>query len=316
MEIPVGPTLDGERVDRAVSLLCGLPRAESSALVDAGAVRLDGRAVTTRGRRVRSGQTLSVDLPEASDGGRILEGDLSVAVTVVYEDGDLLVVDKPAGLVVHPGAGNPTGTLVQGLLARYPELAEMEGVGGGDGASERPGIVHRLDKGTSGLLVVARSERARAALVADLAAHRVDRRYLALVLGAVGADEGTIDAPLGRSNRDPTRIAVQAGAREARTHYRVETRFAVPEPLSLLECRLETGRTHQIRVHLSAIGHPVAGDGRYGGRRRSTVGGMLPADRPWLHARALALTHPISGERLELTSPLPDDLRAVLECLS
>ena len=314
MEVSVGPTLDGERVDRAVALLCGLSRAEVSLLVDAGAIRLDATPVTARGRRVRAGQALSVDLPAASETASSVVGDPSVPVTVVYEDRDLVVVDKPAGMVVHPGAGNPTGTLVQGLLARYPDLAGLAAGDGGDPG--RPGIVHRLDKGTSGLLVVARSTRARSVLVADLAAHRVERRYLALVLGAVAADEGTVDAPLGRSNRDPTRITVQAGGREARTHYRVETRFASPEPLSLLECRLETGRTHQIRVHLAAIGHPVAGDARYGGRRRSTVGGLLPPDRPWLHAWVLAFTHPVSGQRLELGSPVPPELQAVLEALS
>ncbi len=314
MEVSVGATLDGERVDRAVALLCGLPRAEVSSLVDAGAIRLDGRPVSARGRRVRAGQALSVDLPEASGAGPVPGADPSVALSVVYEDRDLIVVDKPAGVVVHPGAGNHTGTLVNGLLARYPDLAGLAAGAGAD--PERPGIVHRLDKGTSGLLVVARSARARDALVAELAAHRVERLYLALVLGAVAADEGTIDAPLQRSNRDPTRITVQAGGREARTHYRVETRFAAPEPLSLLECRLETGRTHQIRVHLAAIGHPVAGDGRYGGPRRATVGELLVADRPWLHARSLAFTHPVTGRRLELRSPLPPELQAVLDVLS
>ena len=314
MEAPVGATLDGERVDRAVALLCGLPRAEVATLVCSGAVRLDGRAVLVRGRRVREGQLLTVDLPEVAPAGARVEGDPSVSVDVVYEDRDLIVVDKPAGLVVHPGAGNPTGTLVQGLLARYPELAELAD-GEGDDA-RRPGIVHRLDKGTSGLLIVARSRRARASLVADLAAHRVERTYLALVVGSVAADEGTVDAPLGRSLRDPTRISVQSGGREARTHYRVEARFAEPELSSLLECRLETGRTHQIRVHLAAIDHPVVGDGRYGGRRNSSVGALLPPDRPWLHARALAFGHPVSGQRIELSSPVPADLEAVLRNLS
>ncbi|MDA8062936.1 MAG: RluA family pseudouridine synthase [Actinomycetota bacterium] len=310
----MGATLDGERVDRAVALLCGLPRAEVATLVGSGAVRLDGRAVLVRGRRVREGQLLTVDLPEVAAVRGCLEGDPSVSFDVVYEDRDLIVVDKPAGLVVHPGAGNPTGTLVQGLLARYPELAELTD-GEGDDA-RRPGIVHRLDKGTSGLLIVARSRRARASLVADLAAHRVERTYLALVIGSVAADEGTVDAPLGRSLRDPTRISVTSGGREARTHYRVEARFAEPERSSLLECRLETGRTHQIRVHLAAIDHPVVGDGRYGGRRSSAVGALLPPDRPWLHARALAFAHPVSGRRIELSSPVPADLDAVLRSLS
>lgn len=316
MEAPVGAALDGERVDRAVALLTGLARAEVAALVDAGAVHLDGRAVSARSRRVRAGQTLAVDLPESS-GTAALEADPSVTVPIVHEDPDLLVVDKPAGLVVHPGAGNPRGTLVQGLLAHFPDLADLADEDDAD--SDRPGIVHRLDKGTSGLLVVARTPSARATLVSDLAARRVDRRYAALVVGSVEADEGLVDAPLGRSSRDPTRMAVQAGGREARTRYRVERRFTRPEPLTLLECRLETGRTHQIRVHLAAIGHPVLGDPRYGGGRTgrgSDLARRLPPDRPWLHARSLAFAHPRTGEALSFTSPLPADLQAVLGALS
>lgn len=313
MEAPVSAALDGERVDRAIALLTGLPRAEVAGLVEAGAVRVDGRPVDARGRRVRAGQLLAVDLPEPAGGGG-LEPDPAVAVPVVYEDPDLLVVDKPAGLVVHPGAGNRTGTLVQGLLARYPDLAGLADEE--EGVADRPGIVHRLDKGTSGLLVVARTPAARAALVAALAAHRVERRYAALARGAVDADEGLVDAPLGRSSRDPTRITVQAGGREARTRYRVEARFTTPEVLTLLECRLETGRTHQIRVHLTAIGHPIVGDPRYGGRRAGAAAGLLPPDRPWLHAGALAFAHPRTGEALAFRSPLPADLQAVLDTLA
>ncbi len=323
MESLVGATLDGERVDRAVALLSGLSRAEVAELVAAGAVRLDGLPVTSRARRIRAGQLLGVELPAPTpEAGS--DPDPTVTVPVVYEDADLLVVDKPAGLVVHPGAGHRRGTLVQGLLARYPDIAELagdgaaegaggEGAGGGRGPGERPGIVHRLDKGTSGLLVVARSEAARASLVADLAAHRVERRYSVLVAGSVQADGGLVDAPLGRSGRDPTRIAVQSGGREARTRYRVERRLSTPEAVTLLECRLETGRTHQIRVHLATIGHPVVGDPRYGGRRAAAVARLLPPDRPWLHARALAFAHPVTGEALSFVSPLPGDLQAVLD---
>src|SRR5262249_5298447 len=151
---------------------------------------------------------------------------------------------------VHPGAGNPTGTLVHGLLARFPELADWAGT------SDRPGIVHRLDKGTSGLLIVARTPDAQAALAAELARRQVGREYVTLVRGPVDADAGLVDAPLGRSERDPTRFRVQAGGRPARTRYEVEARFAGPVPTTLLRCRLETGRTHQIRVHLASIGHP------------------------------------------------------------
>jgi 23S rRNA pseudouridine1911/1915/1917 synthase len=307
VRIDVPGALDGERVDRAVALLTGLPRSEVAGLVDAGAVRLGGAAVAARGRRVRAGQALEVDLP-APAAAIVLVPDAGVTVAVVYEDDDLVVVDKPAGLVVHPGAGHSTGTLVQGLLARYPDLADLADEG--EGTAERPGIVHRLDKGTSGLLVVARTPVARASLMAALAERRVERRYATLVAGVVDADEGVIDAPLGRSSRDPTRVAVQAGGRPARTHYQVERRY---DDVTLLECRLETGRTHQIRVHLAAIGHPVVGDPRYGGgRRRSPAARLLPPERPWLHARSLAFDHPVTGEPLAFASALPADLVAVL----
>jgi 23S rRNA pseudouridine1911/1915/1917 synthase len=213
------------------------------------------------------------------------------------------VVDKPAGLVVHPGAGHQQGTLVHGLLARWPDLAVME-------PPERPGIVHRLDKGTSGLLVVARTVAARDALVAQMAARTVDRRYTALVWGLVESDEGLIDAPIQRAETDPTRMAIRAGGRPARTRYRVEDRFRSPAPATLLECRLETGRTHQIRVHLAAIGHPVVGDPRYGRgvSARSERTDRLPAGRLWLHAGRLSFDHPTSGQRLCFSSPIPADL--------
>ena len=263
-----------------------------------------------------------------------------MAVAVVYADDEVIVVDKPAGLVVHPGAGHPDGTLVHGLLARFPDLAQLAEPGLGRLDRDRPGIVHRLDKGTSGLLVVARTRGARAALVAQLAARAVDRRYLALVRGRVEAAQGLIDAPLGRAEADPTRMTVRAGGREARTRYQVERRFTSPEDFTLLECRLETGRTHQIRVHLAAIGHPVVGDPRYGGRggggggrggggggtsagAGSRAGGVgtsagagIAAGRQWLHARQLSFDHPSTGRRLTFTSDLPADLAAVLARLA
>jgi 23S rRNA pseudouridine1911/1915/1917 synthase len=322
---PVGPgggrvvevipnALDGERVDRAVALLTGLTRAEVTDLVDRGAVTIDERAVTVRGRRVRTGQRLAVDVPAAAP-EVVLSGDDSVEFGVVFVDDDVIVVDKPAGLVVHPGAGNRTGTLVQGLLARFPDLGVL-----GDeeeGTEDRPGIVHRLDKGTSGLLIVARTVEARRSLVAQLMARDVHREYATVVIGAVEGDEGIIDAPLGRSGRDPTRISVDASGRDARTRYRVERRFMEPAPATLLECRLETGRTHQIRVHLAAIGHPVLGDERYGRDLAMVLGGWRPLTgaRPFLHARRLAFTHPRHGDLRTFTSPLPADLLEVLDGL-
>jgi 23S rRNA pseudouridine1911/1915/1917 synthase len=300
IEVEIPAALEGERVDRVVALLCDLPRSEVAALVAAGRVRLDGASVTTRSRRVETGQCLGVDVPEAAAG---LDPDPAVAVPVVDVVEYVVVVDNPPGLVVHPGAGHPAGTLVHGLLARFPEIA-------GVGEPDRPGIVHRLDAGTSGLLVVARTQAAYQSLVAQLAARTVERRYLALVWGLIEADAGLIDAPVGRSPADPTAMAVTAGGRPARTRYQVVQRFTAPVDATLVECSLETGRTHQIRVHLAAIGHPVVGDGRYRGQR-----GSLPAARPFLHAFRLAFDHPVSGRRREYESSLPADLEDVRERL-
>jgi len=306
-------SLDGERVDRVVALLTGRPRAEVAAAIDAGRVSVSGRVVATRSRRVRAGQRLSVvglDEPEEQLPAALPD----VEVPVVYADEDLIVVDKPAGLVVHPGAGHHEATLVQGLLARYPELAQLAE----PGAEERPGIVHRLDKGTSGLLVVARTAAARDDLRAQLTSREMTREYTTLVVGEVESDEGLIDAPIGRSLQDPTRLTVLAGGRQARTRYAVEARYTEPVPATLLACRLETGRTHQIRVHLTAIGHPVVGDARYGGQRAAILGGWtpLPADRPFLHARRLGLRHPRTGTPRSWESPLPADLGQVVARLA
>jgi 23S rRNA pseudouridine1911/1915/1917 synthase len=288
-------TLAGERLDRLVALLTGRSRAAATALVASGAVRIDGTPVTSGKHRVVEGDVVEVD---AVDEGPVVVPDPGIAVVVVHEDPDVVVVDKPAGLVVHPGAGHATGTLVHGLLALYPEL---EGVGEPD----RPGIVHRLDRDTSGLLVVARSERARTRLVRALAERRVGREYLALVHGVPEAAAGLVDAPVGRSGREPTRMAVSARGREARTRYEVQERW--PElDVALLRCRLETGRTHQIRVHLAAIGHPVVGDTTYAKGRRSAV--SVP--RMFLHAARLTFDHPVTGEPMAFESPLPEDLRS------
>jgi 23S rRNA pseudouridine1911/1915/1917 synthase len=300
----VPAALEGERVDRVVAMLTGRPRAEVAELVSSGAVRLRGQAVTTRSMRVTEGDDLEVELPPDDPMAGIVQPEVEVDVNVVFEDADVLVVDKTPELVVHPGAGNASGTLVAGLVARYPELA-------GVGEPERPGIVHRLDKGTSGLLVVARTQQAYESLVGQLSARTVDRRYAALVWGHPTPVQGMIDAPLGRSRKDPTRMAVTASGREARTSYTVEKAFIDPVEAALLSCKLETGRTHQIRVHLAAIDHPIVGDPRYRGARRS-----FPAPRPFLHAARLAFDHPRTGERVAVESPLPDDLRALLDLLS
>lgn len=303
MREAIPAALDGERLDRLVAMLADVSRADAARLLEAGAVRLDGVAANAGKVRVREGQVVEID-DAAEVGAPRPVGDPGVDVPVVHADADVLVVAKPAGLVVHPGAGTPGGTLVNGLLASYPELA-------GVGDPARPGIVHRLDKGTSGLLVVARTQPAYEVLVGQLASRAVERGYQALVWGAPEPPTGAVDAPIGRSPRDPTKMAVVADGRAARTRYEVRQSFSQPAASALLECRLETGRTHQIRVHLAAIGHPVVGDATYGGVRRA-----IPLPRPFLHAFRLSFDHPRTGERLTFESPLPEDLQAVLATLA
>ena len=298
----VPAALDGERLDRVVALVTGVSRARAADLVAAGEVTVDGEVVRQRSHRLAEGDVVAVEVGP-DEGAEPLAADPSVPVTVVHEDPDVLVVDKPPGLVVHPGAGRATGTLVQGLLARYPELA-------GVGDPERPGIVHRIDRDTSGLLAVARTPAAYDGLVAQLAARTVDRRYEALAWGHLDPAAGRIDGPIGRSRRHPTRMAVAADGREAVTDYRLLAAFDDPVEVSHLELRLRTGRTHQIRVHLRSIGHPVVGDDQYGGVRQS-----LAVPRMFLHAELLGFDHPTTGEHLELRAPLPEDLRSVLDGL-
>jgi 23S rRNA pseudouridine1911/1915/1917 synthase len=292
--------LDGERVDRVVAFLTGLPRSEVAGLVSSGRVRLGGMTVETRSRRLAEGEVIEVDVPPPADDRPA--ADPSVDVPVVFADDEVIVVDKPAGMVVHPGAGQRGDTLVHGLLHLFPDLADV-------GDPLRPGIVHHLDKGTSGLMVVARTAAAYAALTAQLKAREVERRYLTLVLGEVTEGRGVVDAPVGRSARQPTRMAVTARGRAARTRYEVLERYTDPVPATLLECRLETGRTHQVRVHLAAIGHPVVGDSRYG------RGGALGMKRPFLHAHELAFDHPGDRSRRRFQSPLSADLEQVRERL-
>jgi 23S rRNA pseudouridine1911/1915/1917 synthase len=294
----VPAVLVGERVDRAVALLTGWSRSEVQALLDDGLVLVDGAAVA-KSHRLAEGEVVEVRGEPAAAGPPEPQ---PVPVEVVAADEAVIVVDKPAGLVVHPGAGHPDGTLVNGLLDRYPELA-------GVGDPARPGIVHRLDRDTSGLMVVARTPAAYDALVAALAAREVTREYLALVWGAPSAGRGVIDAPIGRSVRRPTRMAVREGGREARTRYEVVCRYEEPA-VTLVRCTLETGRTHQIRVHLAAIGHPVVGDPAYG-RGRTGVA----IDRPFLHAAMLGFVHPVTGDPQRFESALPPDLARVLDSL-
>lgn len=310
LSVSVPPSLDGVRVDRAVALLSDVSRSAVDGLVSGGHIRVDGDVVRVRSRRLHVGEQLVVDLDDAAPAPE-LEADGSVVFDVVHSDTHVIVVNKPAGLVVHPGAGHRSGTLVHGLLARFPDLAELPRTVGTD--TDRPGIVHRLDRGTSGLLVVARSPDAYRSLVAQLGDRSVTRRYRTLVVGSIGSDSGVIDAPIGRSVSSPTRMAVTRRGKEARTRYRVEHRYGTPVATTLVEASLETGRTHQIRVHLAAIGHPVVGDAVYG--RGRTVPGIT-IDRPFLHAYSLAFDHPATGRRSQWSAPMPDDLTAVLASVS
>lgn len=295
-------TLAGERLDRVVALLADISRSDAAAVIDAGGVRVDGEASTSGKVRLAEGAEITIDRallprlePPAADAG--------VEFGVVYEDDDVVVVDKPPGLVVHPGAGNAAGTLVNGLLARFGDLPDV-------GDPVRPGIVHRLDAGSSGLLVVARTPAAVESLVGQFAAHTATRRYVALVWGHPAAAHGVIDAPIGRDRRDPLRMAVVTDGRRARTEYLVTRRATGPNELALLECTLETGRTHQIRVHLASIGHPLVGDTTYGDRRP-----VLGIERPFLHAAELAFDHPATGASMTFESPLPADLQALVDQL-
>lgn len=308
-EIPA--VLGGERVDRALALITGLSRREVNAVLDEGRVSIGRSVVASRSRRVHAGERLEVRGRIEPEGPPAVAPDRSVEVPVVFSDQAVIVVDKPAGLVVHPGHGHQQGTLVHGLLARFPDLADLAT---GD-AADRPGIVHRLDKGTSGLLVVARTPQARDDLVAQLSRRTVQREYLALVFGALESDGGLIDAPLGRSDADPSRIRVQTGGRPARTRYDVLERFTDPVATTLVRCKLETGRTHQIRVHLASIGHPVVGDDRYGGRPRNGWP-RLPPERPFLHATELGFDHPVTHRPLHFVSALHEDLAALLRDIS
>jgi len=297
-EVPAA--LDGQRIDRVVAMLTGLSRTEATELVKVGAVAIDGKQATRGADRLREGQGVAIDAPDAQPDARP-EPDASVVIPVIYVDEQVVVVDKPADLVVHPGAGHVDGTMVSGLLAAFPELADV-------GDPQRPGIVHRLDRGTSGLLVVARTQDAYESLVGQLGARTVTRQYRTLVWGHPESSRGLIDAPIGRSPKHPTRMAVTSTGKEARTRYEVVSRHQEPTPTAVLTCRLETGRTHQIRVHLAAIGHSVVGDDRYDGIRQT-----LPVGRPFLHAEELGFDHPITGERISMQSPLPADLAAVID---
>jgi 23S rRNA pseudouridine1911/1915/1917 synthase len=304
LDLVVPGSLDGIRIDRVLSMLTGLSRSETSEILVSGSVRLNDKVIVKPSTSVEDGQHLVAALPAPESG--FVEADSSVAVDVVLDDRDFAVVNKAPGQVVHPGAGHRHGTLVAGLLAIYPEMAELSV--GGLCDPLRPGIVHRLDKGTSGVLVVAKTPEGFLNLSAQLAERLMDRTYLGMVEGYVTEERGVVDAPLGRSTRTPTMMAVRADGRPARTGYEVITRIDKPHAMTLLRLQLDTGRTHQIRVHLATIGHPVVNDPRYGHRRER----RLAEDRFFLHSTKLAFAHPRSDEWLTTTVALPDDLRLLV----
>jgi len=303
--IPV--ELSGERLDVALAKL--LPQYSRSRLqrwIDAGEVLLEGRAAQRR-EPVSADQRVEVRASFVKD-ERVLAGEAAVPFTLVHRDESVMVINKPAGLVVHPGAGIREGTLQNALLAMAPELARVP----------RAGIVHRLDKDTSGLLVIAQTPKAQSVLVKALAAHEVEREYLALCQGVLTGG-GTIDEPIGRHRTQRTRMTVRGDGRSAVTHYRIERRLRAH---TLLRVQLETGRTHQIRVHLAHLGHPIVGDPLYGGRRRLPAGASAQViealgrfRRQALHAARLSFVHPDTHRRVSFEAPLPQDFVDLLQTL-
>lgn len=306
VDIVIPPDCAGLRLDQALArLFPEVSRSRIQQWIRDERVRVDEKQ--RRARDVmKGGERAVIDVPEAAEGGWRAQ---ALPVEVVYEDETLLVINKPPGLVVHPGAGNSEGTLLNALLHRAPELRQLA----------RAGIVHRLDKETSGLMVVARTEAARLDLIEQLSARSVEREYLALVCGTL-ISGGTVDAPIGRHPRERTRMAVHARGREAVSHYRVEKRYRAH---TLVRVKLESGRTHQIRVHMAHLKYPVVGDPEYGGRLRIPPGAsdelkqILPAfKRQALHAARLGLIHPVTGKKMHWSAPVPEDMAVLLRALA
>lgn len=307
-EIVLPATAAGERLDKLLADLAGITRSAAVRLMEGGLVTLNGKPAG-KNTRPAGGETLAWTLPDAApDRAEAQE----IPLDIVYEDSDLVVINKPVGMVVHPAAGNREGTLVNALLWHCG--ASLSGIGG----VIRPGIVHRIDKDTSGLLAVAKNDEAHLSLAAQIKKHKVSRVYLAVALGNLRADEGTINAPIGRHPVDRKRMAViqnpSVRSRSAVTHWHVMARAECEgKRFSLVRCELETGRTHQIRVHLSSIGHPLLGDTVYGGggtafeaKHRALINGQC------LHAGKLTLTHPRTGEEMEFFAPPPPELQKLI----
>ena len=305
----------GLRLDRALTdALPDLSRSRVKQLINEGLVTAEDGTITDPSYRVKQGDSFEITIPPPTD--TVLQGE-PIPLDILHEDDALLVIDKPAGMTVHPGAGQPDGTLVNALIAHCGD--SLSGIGG----VRRPGIVHRLDKDTSGLIVAAKSDKAHAALAAQFEARTIKRAYHAFVWGAPMPPEGDIDGNIGRSRRNRTKMAVvsENQGKTALTHYRTIERFGLAA--TFLECRLSTGRTHQIRVHLTHFGHPLLGDPTYGrttGARRSTLSADASTAierlaRQALHAAKIGFEHPLSGASLSFTSPLPKDMQLVRNCL-
>ena len=297
----VNDSLEGERLDRLISFIGNISRSEASTLIRDNGVFVNGETVTRPSFKVAVGNQIKFSTRE-SEINQEIEADSTIDFTVIHTDPDFFVLDKPAGLVVHPGAGNLSGTLVNGLLSMSPQIREV-------GERTRPGIVHRLDKGTSGLLIAANTDHAYQFFVDQLSKHKVKRIYQALVWGIPEGPEGIVDAPIGRSSKNRKKMAIVANGKTAKTIYVVNKSWSTSKA-SLLEVELETGRTHQIRVHLSSIGNPVVGDEIYGGNRRN-----FALRRQFLHAQKLRFEHPRDGSTCEFESPLPEELKDVLVTL-
>jgi 23S rRNA pseudouridine1911/1915/1917 synthase len=308
IDVRLEPAHAGWRLDRALAAAVPtLSRERLKALIRSGAVEAQGAAVRDPALKVKGGEALRVAVPEPTPAHNQPQ---DIPLTIAFEDDHLLVVDKPAGLVVHPAAGNFDGTLVNALLHHCG--GSLSGIGG----VARPGIVHRIDKDTSGLLLVAKTDVAHEGLAKQFAAHSIDRRYLAIVNGVPRASHGTVDAPLARSAANRKKIAIVEGSRGKRavTHWR---RLEVLNDAALVECRLETGRTHQVRVHMASLGHPLLGDPVYGGSEK-THGKLLKEigfHRQALHAAELGFTHPVTKVGLSFSSPMPPDMQELKRAL-
>lgn len=286
----------GERIDKALSSQQPeWSRTQISNWITDGLVKVNGAAIKAK-YKVKAGDIVEIDVPEAEPLEVVAE---DLQLEIVYEDADVLVVNKPRGMVVHPAPGHMSGTLVNGLMYHCHDLSGINGV-------MRPGIVHRIDKDTTGLLMVAKNDVAHESLVNQLVKKTVTRKYTALVHGHIAHDKGTIDAPIARDPKDRQKQAVIDGGKHAVTHFQVIERFG---DYTLVECRLETGRTHQIRVHMNYIGFPLVGDPKYGPKKTIDFGGQV------LHAGVLGFEHPVTGEYLEFSVPLPEDFEQLLQSL-